>query len=216
MWRFPKMGVPPAIIYFNGIFPYKYKPSILWVPPFMETPMCTRRDFGGVKNWGVDSISCSVLFLSLMFSAVLMSLANHVACQFDQPSCFFLQQWGYTHDMPTKWQCEYRRYSRTTTILTSRFQEFSMIFLVFSDKTIWLSPTKKSIPPKKWPQMRPKSSTVGQDDISDSTALGACTTRGHEQDGYGAREHVSNQKQNHWPHNISIYVNVYVYVCVCV
>ena len=33
--RFPKMGVPPNHPFLDGIFPYK--PSILGVPPFMET-----------------------------------------------------------------------------------------------------------------------------------------------------------------------------------
>ena len=34
-WGFPSMGVPPVLIHFDGIFPYK--PTSYWGTPFMET-----------------------------------------------------------------------------------------------------------------------------------------------------------------------------------
>ena len=37
IWRFPKMGVPPGIIHFNGVFPYE--PCILGIPPLLEAPI---------------------------------------------------------------------------------------------------------------------------------------------------------------------------------
>ena len=34
-WWFPEIGLPQEHPYFNGIF--HYKPTIFWMPPFMET-----------------------------------------------------------------------------------------------------------------------------------------------------------------------------------
>ena len=40
IWVFPKIGAGPQIINSNGVFPYK--PSILGVPLFLETPILTK------------------------------------------------------------------------------------------------------------------------------------------------------------------------------
>ena len=43
IWRFPKIGVPPVIIHFSWIFPYK--PSSYWGTPMaMETPILVAFD----------------------------------------------------------------------------------------------------------------------------------------------------------------------------
>ena len=63
--------------------------------------------------------------------------------------------------------------------------------------------------------MMPKWSTIGQDDMSDSTALGACPGTPNGSPGYqgGRFKDVSNQKQfEGYIYNIYISVNILIHI----
>ena len=85
IWRFPKIGVPPVIIHFQGIF--HYKPSSYWGSPMaMETPI-----------WTASERPC-------FFSSAMRRSQSIFVSPGETPLL-----WRAMRSVPTPWHCRHYR-----------------------------------------------------------------------------------------------------------